>query len=367
MKKACLVLRKTIDIGNVETSSVLDAFSNVGYAFDDVRFLPITQEKNIEETLVSMKKQSDVLLVLADSSCVSLVYTQVEKLYANAASQAAFGEAKAYQDQECICFLLLTDKKESGLDLVKSACVPYLEKSLGIRTDTIILRSVGANESRVESLISQVARFGSSAISCSHHRRYDEDIVRISYDGNAPKMLVDDVLRSFAEGLGDTLYAMNDVSLEEQVISILKLRQKKLSVAESFTGGGVAKRITSVSGASEVYFEGLNTYNEHSKIKRLGVSEYTLRSQGAVSEQTAYEMVRGLLNTQDCDIAVATTGLAGPKSDRSLLPVGLCYIAVGTRERIRVYRYVFEGDRKTVTEKAINYALFYVYKQLKDL
>ena len=116
-----------------------------------------------------------------------------------------------------------------------------------------------------------------------------------------------------------------------------------------------------------MYFEGLNTYNEHSKIKRLGVFEYTLRSQGAVSEQTAYEMVRGLLNTQDCDIAVATTGLAGPKSDRSLLPVGLCYVAVGTKERIRVYRYVFEGDRKTVTEKAINYALFYVYKQLKDL
>jgi PncC family amidohydrolase len=154
--------------------------------------------------------------------------------------------------------------------------------------------------------------------------------------------------------------------MEEQLVNALKLRRRKLSVAESFTGGGIAKRITSVSGASEVYFEGLNTYNENAKIKRLGVSEYTLRTLGAVSDQTAYEMAYGLLNTGDCDIAVATTGLAGPKSDRSQLPVGLCYIAVGTKERIRVYRYIFEGDRQEITEKAINYALFLAYKQIKN-
>ena len=125
--------------------------------------------------------------------------------------------------------------------------------------------------------------------------------------------------------------------------------------------------MASVSGASEVYFEGLNTYNEVSKIKRLGVAEYTLRTLGAVSDQTAYEMAYGLLNTGDCDVAVATTGLAVPKSDKSMQPVGLCYIAVGTKERIRVYRYIFDGDRKEITEKAINYALFFAYRQLKDM
>ncbi len=66
-------------------------------------------------------------------------------------------------------------------------------------------------------------------------------------------------------------------------------------------------------------------------------------------------------------MAVATTGLAGPKSDRSGLPVGLCYISVGTRERVRVYRYVFDGSRQDITEKAINYALYHAYKEVKDL
>ena len=129
----------------------------------------------------------------------------------------------------------------------------------------------------------------------------------------------------------------------------------------------MARRITSVPGASAVYFEGINAYDENAKVKRLGVSEYTLRTVGAVSDQIAYEMALGLLNTGDCDVAIATTGLAGPQSDRSLLPVGLCYIAIGTREKICVYRYKFDGSRKEITEKGINYALHMAYKLLKDI
>ena len=66
-------------------------------------------------------------------------------------------------------------------------------------------------------------------------------------------------------------------------------------------------------------------------------------------------------------LVIATTGLAGPKSDRSLLPVGLCFIAVGTKEKVYVYRYKFDGDRRAVTEKAINYALFMAFRQLKNM
>ena len=180
-------------------------------------------------------------------------------------------------------------------------------------------------------------------------------------------MLMDDVLRRCVEELEASIYAMEDSSLEQQLVQMLKLRGRTLSVAESFTGGGIASRITSVSGASEVYFEGINAYNETSKIKRLGVSPQTLEKYGAVSEQTAYEMAVGLLRTGDCNVAIATTGLAGPNTDRSGLPVGLCYIAVGTTERIRVYQYHFDGTREDITKKAINYALYLAYMQLKDL
>ncbi len=232
---------------------------------------------------------------------------------------------------------------------------------------TVTIRTMGANLACVDKVIFATQKYTKNGISCHHVRDYDEDILQIQYNENISKILLDDLIRFAVETLETSLYALGDATLEEQVVSLLKLRGRRLSIAESFTGGGLAKRIVSVPGASEVYFEGLNTYNELSKIKRLGVSPQTIQKYGAVSEQTAYEMALGLLNTGDCDISVATTGLAGPNSDGSGLPVGLCFIAVGTRERIRIYQYVFDGSRKDITEKAINYALYLIYKQLKDI
>ena len=232
---------------------------------------------------------------------------------------------------------------------------------------TITVRAMGANSACIEKVLFEIQNHAKNGITCHHVRDYDEDVIQIHCAETTSKMLLDDVVRFAVETLDASLYALGDATLEEQVVSLLKLRGKRLSVAESFTGGVLSRRIVSVSGASEVFFEGLNTYNELSKIKRLGVRPETLQTKGAVSEQTAYEMAVGLLNTGDCDMAIATTGLAGPNSDGSGLPVGLCFIAVGSRERIRVYQYNFSGSRKEITEKAINYALYLAYKQLKDI
>ena len=131
--------------------------------------------------------------------------------------------------------------------------------------------------------------------------------------------------------------------------------------------GGIAKKIVSVPGASDVYYEGINAYSGHSKMARLGVSEFTLRSQGAVSEQTAYEMAAGLLQQGNCDVAIATTGLSGPTTDESGQPVGTCYIAVGVDGDVYVYRYLLQGDREEISETAIRYALFLACKQLKNM
>lgn len=235
------------------------------------------------------------------------------------------------------------------------------------RVGKTVIRAMGAKAACVEALVRELNARGEGCISCHHVRVYDEDILTIAYKDEASKMLVDEILQQGIEGLNGCIYAMSDSTLEKQLVDLLKLRGRMISVAESFTGGGIAKRITSVSGASKVYFEGINAYNEKAKIKRLGVSPQTLAQYGAVSEKTACEMVSGLLQTGDCDIAIATTGLAGPNSDDSGLPVGLCYIAVGTRENISVHQYHFSGSRDEITEKAIGYALFLAYKQLENL
>ena len=234
-------------------------------------------------------------------------------------------------------------------------------------TDKTEIRSIGAKQEQIKALIARAQAIDGGKVEYRHSRRFGEDVIELSYAEDISKRLSEDVLRIFAEGLEESIYALDGTLLSAQLVWLLKLRDKKISVAESFTGGGIARKLTTVSGASEVYFEGLNTYSELSKIKRLGVSEYTLKTFGAVSEQTAYEMAAGLMATGDCDICITTTGIAGPNTDRSGLPVGLCYIAVGTQERVFVYRYKFDGSREEITETAINYALFLAYKQLKNM
>ena len=365
MKNGCIVL-KTGLLSVEELYSATEAFSRGGYAFDEIRLLPYKKGVNLTQTLSAMKKETENLLLLVEPIALPFARKALSGLYLENGFQGEQALPALYQEKDRTLFLLETGDSIRIYEQVKTLCIPFLDKKYGVRHDKITIRCVGANETHVDGLIAKAKGYN-QAITYTHVRKHDEDVVEIVYGQGVPKMTVDDVLRLFADGLGDTVYALDDTPLEKQLVNLLKLRGKKISVAESFTGGGVGRRIVSVSGASEVYFEGLNTYNEDSKIKRLGVSAYTLKTFGAVSDRTACEMAAGLLNTGDCDISIATTGLAGPKTDRSLLPIGLCYIAIGTKERVFVYRYKFDGTRSEITEKAINYALFLAYRHLKDM
>ncbi len=172
-------------------------------------------------------------------------------------------------------------------------------------------------------------------------------------------------LKSFHLEFNEYIYAETDISLAEQLVKILKLRNIKMSTAESFTAGGLSSYITSVSGASAVFYEGIVAYQEEAKQERLGVAKNTLLFKRPVSSQTAYEMCVGLLK-KGVDICVSTTGLAGPDGDGSNLPVGLAFIGIGTVEKISVYKYKFSGSRRDITERGIKTAVFILIKALRD-
>ncbi|MGN1103479.1 MAG: CinA family protein [Candidatus Coproplasma sp.] len=204
-------------------------------------------------------------------------------------------------------------------------------------------------------------------VDASINVRYDYGDCRIEilYSSKTPKIYFDNMVRGLVESLGEYVYALEDISLAEQLFRLLKLRRLKISIAESFTGGGVGKSLVDVPGVSEVYFEGLNTYSNEAKMSRLGVSEMTLKQHGAVSAETAYEMAEGLIKTGNCQLSISTTGIAGPKSDNTSKPVGLAYIGIGLGEDISVYKFNFKGDRDTISRTAINQALFLAYKRIK--
>ena len=159
------------------------------------------------------------------------------------------------------------------------------------------------------------------------------------------------------------IYADDDVSLAKAVLDRLTLYGKTLSVAESLTGGLVTEHLVSVPGASEVLIEGLVTYANASKIRRLGVNEYSIRSLGAVSAEVAKQMAKGLI-AAGADYAVSTTGIAGPGGGTKEKPVGLTYIGIADETGVSATECVFSGDRNEIRRSAANTALFLLWKKI---
>jgi PncC family amidohydrolase len=118
------------------------------------------------------------------------------------------------------------------------------------------------------------------------------------------------------------------MKLEEELGQILKKNNLTISTAESCTGGLVSSRLTDVSGSSDYVKLNFVTYANEAKHKILGVREETLNEYGAVSEECAYEMAEGLQILTGCDIALCTTGIAGPTGGTLSKPVGLMYTSV---------------------------------------
>lgn len=188
--------------------------------------------------------------------------------------------------------------------------------------------------------------------------------VFLRVNGTSPS-LFDKTLKSFINTFKRYIYADYECLLNESAIQLLKISGRKVSVAESFTGGSVASSLTAIPGASKVFYEGFVCYDTMAKIQRLGVSPSTVREHSVVSREVAYEMVRGLLNNSSCDVAVATTGYASPTGEQDK-PCGLCFIAVGDERKIEVFQYNFSGERNEITSMGKNAALFELNKFLKD-
>lgn len=134
------------------------------------------------------------------------------------------------------------------------------------------------------------------------------------------------------EHFGNMVYRAGADNLENVVVSELIRQKRRLATAESCTGGLLAKRLTDVPGASEVFESGVVTYSNAAKTRLLGVSETVLRKYGAVSVPTARAMAEGVRKSQGTDLGVGITGVAGPGGGTPEKPVGTVHIALSAAE-----------------------------------
>jgi len=163
---------------------------------------------------------------------------------------------------------------------------------------------------------------------------------------------------------GDDVYAHEDKPLGILVADALRAKGKKIAVAESLTGGALAAELVRYPGATDVFYEGVVAYSNEAKTRRLGVGADLIQKEGAVSSAVAAAMAKGLLGDQ-CDLAVSTTGIAGPKGDGVCTTVGLTYIGVATKERVQTYMHIFAGDREGVRRQAAAWALLHALRNIQ--
>ena len=155
-----------------------------------------------------------------------------------------------------------------------------------------------------------------------------------------------------------------DTSVLEEFHKVALEKGITIGTAESCTGGLVGKMLTDLGGSSGYYQGGIISYANAVKEQVLGVSSETLATYGAVSEETAKEMVEGVFRVLRTDYAIATTGIAGPGGGSQEKPVGLVYIGIGTPRGIIVYKEIFIGDRDNIRKSVAERVIQYVYKEL---
>ena len=401
MKTALIFFKRTEDPVDAEYfSSVSDAFRNGGMDVERVEMLSVSDDIAFKRGLEELRDTADNLIILGENAEfdlkgiiaevmeTELIENENAAKFAEAVVKSTLGVYRAdyavmpvestvipnlkgpYQgfmleDNEFSLVVLPADAAQI-LPMCDGYVIPYFETKYKIKTYRLTLKYFG-DEEQLGKTLEDIKRFSGDKFFYSLKTLNGDTKISLTSAEKCGKKDFDDAVRQIVSRFRENIYAEFDTTLGERLFDILKLRNLKMSAAESFTGGRVISAVISNPGASAYVDEGIVCYSNQSKKERLGVKEEDLIRVGAVSSQVAYEMAAGLILSGRCDLAVSTTGIAGPASDDTKKPVGLNYIGIGMKDGVHVYKYLFTGSREQITETAKNTALFLAISKLKKL
>ena len=244
---------------------------------------------------------------------------------------------------------------------------PFLLKDSDTRLVSHTMHFFGIGESMLESLLRDLMEHSLNP-TVAPYAKTGEVQLRVTarvQNGEDAEALLQPVMEKIKEQVGGYLYGIDVGNLQTAAVHALKTNGLHVAVAESCTGGYVAKRLTDVSGASEVFECGVVTYSNRMKHQLLGVSQQTLDTFGAVSEETAREMAAGVRRLSGAEIGISVTGNAGPEPSEGK-EVGLVYIGVDSLEMSRVFMLQVnrrdQDARETIRYLASSHALSLILK-----
>ncbi|HTO91504.1 MAG TPA: competence/damage-inducible protein A [Candidatus Sulfotelmatobacter sp.] len=246
--------------------------------------------------------------------------------------------------------------------------VPYLRERSGLTVECFTLRTYGSFESQLHERIGTLPQNWPNA-SLAYLPSYFGVDLRVTVageDADAVRAVAERAHAELSARVKPVIYAEGSESMEQIVGAALLERGWKIALAESCTGGLLAKRLTDTPGSSRYVDRGFVTYSNVAKVQSIGVKEADLAAHGAVSAPIAEQMARGARERAGVEVGIGITGIAGPDGGSEEKPVGLVFIAVSSPLGEAVRRFQFAGTRSTIRERSAQAALDLVRRQLQS-
>lgn len=269
------------------------------------------------------------------------------------------------------CIIMLPGPPKELEPMFEESVRAFLSKySDGIIVSHVI-NVIGAGESNVAAELDDM--LDSTNPTVAPYAKQGEMLLRVTAKANnkeKAEMLCYPVISKIKDRLGSVIYGIDAGNIESRVVTLLSEQGKKIACAESCTAGSIPKRITDIAGSSQVFECGIISYSNDIKMKVLGVSKDTLDKYTEFSAQTAKEMALGVLKMSGADIAVSTTGVAGPGAYLGV-EGGTAYIAVATKDFVHTEKIITgknmdrEYNRYVTASHALNLARLVLEGKIK--
>lgn len=215
---------------------------------------------------------------------------------------------------------------------------------------TGVLKVFGPSEAEVDALLQGMTEPG-GVVTVAFRVVFPEILVKLRAEGSEEQQVaaaLENARQQARERLQGHVYAEDEATMDSELARLLRVRGVTLSLAESCTGGLVAKRVTDIAGSSAYFLEGAVTYANAAKTRLLGVSPRLIEEKGAVSAEVAVAMATGIRERSGSDIALAVTGIAGPDGGSAEKPVGTVFIGLADRTGCQANGFRFSGNREEI-------------------
>ena len=270
------------------------------------------------------------------------------------------------------CVVILPGPPYEMAPMYKESVVPYLAEYSEGAIVSHTVRTMGIGESAMAEKVADLIEGTNPTV--APYAKKGEALLRVTAKAETESKaeeLCRPVIDEIISRLGGVVYGIDSENIEQRVVELLKENKMTVATAESCTAGYIPKRLTDIPGASEVFGCGIISYSNEIKQQLLGVKKETLDRFGAVSEQTAREMAAGVRRVSGADIGISVTGIAGPGSDGTDKPVGLCFIALDAEdmqicEKIETGKNDREYNRYVNASRALNLARIYIERKGKQ-